>query len=88
MEFADRFVVLAVSSFSGAFCTRSLARSDNDFHDLFTPDEHTQERADSNRQQQRRPGVACASIGSPIGEAYLGAMRAAINGKRMRVRSS
>jgi RNA-splicing ligase RtcB len=58
---------------------------DNDFHDLFTPDEHTQERADSNRQQQRRPGVACASIGSPIGEAYLGAMRAAINGKRMRL---
>ena len=38
-----------------------------------------QERADSNRQQQRRPGVACAPIGSPIGEAYLGAMRAAIN---------
>lgn len=52
---------------------------DNDLHDLFTPDEHTQERADSNRQQQSRPGVACAPIGLPIGEAYLRAMRAAIN---------
>jgi tRNA-splicing ligase RtcB len=50
-----------------------------DLHDLFTPDEHTHERADSNRQQQSRPGVACAPIGSPIGEAYLRAMRAAIN---------